>query len=84
MWDASSGTILASFPGVEVGTYAAAAFSPDGRSVIVVSDVGSGWVWDVEPRAWADRACDIAGRSLTRAEWQHFLPTLPYHATCGS
>ena len=84
MWDASSGTILASFPGVELGTYAAAAFSPDGRSVIIVSDVGSGWVWDVEPSSWADRACDISGRSLTRAEWHHFLPTLPYHATCGS
>jgi WD40 repeat protein len=84
MWDASSGTILASFPGVELESSAAAAFSPDGRSVIIVSDVGSGWVWDVEPRVWADRACDIAGRSLTRAEWQHFLPTLPYHATCGS
>ena len=29
-------------------------------------------------------ACKIAGRNLTRAEWDHYFGTVaPYHATCA-
>jgi hypothetical protein len=27
-------------------------------------------------------ACRIANRSLTRAEWDRYLPNRAYHATC--
>ena len=43
--------------------------------MIVVSDSGSGWIWDVDPASWETRACRIAGRSLTLAEWEVHLPT---------
>jgi hypothetical protein len=66
------------------GQLAAAAFTPDGHNVVVVSATGAGWVWDVDPSDWLERACAVAGRSLTPQEWQEFLPDRSYHATCGS
>jgi WD40 repeat protein/DNA-binding SARP family transcriptional activator len=84
MWDLITGTILGlPFPGPKPVTVVAA-FAPDNRDLFVVSGTGEGWVWDIEPSSWDTRACDIAGRSLTRTEWERFLPSRPYHATCGS
>jgi WD40 repeat protein len=77
-------TIGDAVPGPLAGRNAAASFTPDGRSVVVVSDTGAGWVWDVDPSDWLAQACQVAGRSLTRQEWQEFLPDRPYHTTCGS
>ena len=35
---------------------------------------GKGAVWDVDPESWKRRACDLANRTLTREEWEEFLP----------
>jgi DNA-binding SARP family transcriptional activator/WD40 repeat protein len=77
-------TIGDPFPGPVAGRNAAALFTRDGRHVVVVSDTGAGWVWDVSPSDWVARACQVAGRSFTRQEWRELLPDRPYHATCGS
>jgi WD40 repeat protein/DNA-binding SARP family transcriptional activator len=85
LWDVRTrSTIGDAFPGPASGRPAAASFTPDGRSVVVVSDTGDGWVWDVDPSDWLARACAVAGRSLTRQEWQQLLPDRTYQATCGS
>ena len=40
-------------------------------------------LWDLDPAVWRVRACEAAGRNLTRDEWKNFLPEgEPYHATC--
>jgi WD40 repeat protein len=39
-------------------------------------------LWNVDPADWIRTACTIAGRNLTRAEWQQYLPTRPYRSTC--
>jgi DNA-binding SARP family transcriptional activator/WD40 repeat protein len=85
LWDVPTRSAIGdAVPGPVAGRNAAASFTPDGRSVVVVSDTGAGWVWDVDPSDWLARACQVAGRSLTRQEWQELLPDRPYHATCGS
>jgi WD40 repeat protein len=85
MWDVATGTIIGrSFPGPEIGGTVAASFTPDGRAVVVVSETGSGWLWPVDHAGWESRACEIAGQSLTQAEWHLYLPDRPYHETCGS
>jgi WD40 repeat protein len=38
--------------------------------------------WDVDPTSWRKRACELAGRNLTRAEWARFLGDEPYRQTC--
>jgi WD40 repeat protein len=85
LWDVPTrSTIGDPFPGPLAGRTVAAAFTPDGRSVVVISDTGAGWVWNVDQSDWLTRACQVAGRSFTPQEWQQFLPDRPYHATCGS
>ena len=59
-------------------------FSPDGGRVAAASAYGRAMVWDVDPAAWPDRACAIAGRNLSREEWAIYLPSgSAYRATCS-
>ena len=38
--------------------------------------------YPLEPSAWLEEACAVAGRDLTRAEWDRYLPDRPYERTC--
>ncbi|WP_324274307.1 hypothetical protein [Blastococcus brunescens] len=38
----------------------------------------------LDPGRWADQACRIVDRDLTREEWDRYLPEQPYEATCTS
>jgi WD40 repeat protein/DNA-binding SARP family transcriptional activator len=85
LWDVPTRSAIGDpFPGPVAERNAAAMFTPDGRSVVVISDTGAGWVWNVDQSEWLVRACEIAGRSFTPQEWTEFLPDRPYHATCDS
>ena len=85
LWDVATGTTIGDpLPGPgRDDKWLAAYFTPDGRRVFVISETGSGWVWNVDPSDWETLACPIAGRSLTMQEWQEFLPDRAYQATCG-
>ena len=37
---------------------------------------------DVDPRSWLQRACSIAGRDFTSAEWQRYVPGQPHITVC--
>ena len=58
-------------------------FTPDGGHLLAVTDVGRGFSWDLRPSSWARHACAVAGRKLTRAEWEDTLPGRPYRPACG-
>jgi hypothetical protein len=45
--------------------------------------IGDPLLWNVDPHSWLKIACTIAGRNLTRAEWQHYLPHRAYERTCS-
>jgi DNA-binding SARP family transcriptional activator/WD40 repeat protein len=57
-------------------------YTADGNQLVV----GSGdrvTVWNFDADTWADIACRVAGRNLTRAEWEQLGPrTIDYRATC--
>ena len=53
-----------------------------GDQIQVVSAMGKLYRWDLDPRRWADQACLVANRTLTRSEWRSFLPGLPYEPEC--
>ena len=40
-------------------------------------------LWHVDPDSWLKIACTIAGRNLTHAEWQDYLPHRAYERTCA-
>ena len=58
--------------------------SADGDELASGTTDGSGdaVVWDLDPRHWETTACRIAGRNLTRAEWNEYLPGRSYDLTC--
>jgi hypothetical protein len=59
-----------------------ASFAADGTTLLVQSDDHVS-VWNYDRTTWLDIACTLAGRNLTRAEWDELGPrTIEYRATC--
>jgi hypothetical protein len=58
--------------------------SPDGRRLLITHGNGQGAVWDIDPESWEQRACAVANRTLTRVEWEEFLPGRPYEPACAA
>jgi WD40 repeat protein len=58
--------------------------SPDGKRFVTegVGPTQGPVLWDADTADWAATACRIAGRNLTRAEWDQYFQGRPYHATC--
>ncbi len=64
------------------GALLAIGFVPDGTGLLV-GDSGGGLrrlAWGVD--AWRSQLCGAAGRNMTQAEWDRFLPDEPYRSTC--
>lgn len=56
----------------------------DGAAVTQVID-GRVHVWNTDPASWFESACEVAGRQLTIAEWQLYMPTgMDYDPVCTS
>jgi len=64
------------------------ALRPDGAVLAVETGDGTDTgvaLWNLDPAAWVDAACQIAGRNLTHEEWNTYIGDLaPYSATCPS
>jgi WD40 repeat protein len=72
------GTPLPAVP----NSLAAPLFTRDGAYLLVITDAGVAYRWDIRAASWARHACAVAGRSLTRTEWSEELPGLPYAPAC--
>jgi WD40 repeat protein len=81
LWDVATGTQIG--PNLTAGSRKAMMdLSPDGRRLLMTNGDGKGAVWDVDTESWAQRACTLANRTLTRKEWTVFLPGRPYEPAC--
>ena len=58
-------------------------FTADGAYLFAFTNAGREYRWDVRPSSWARQACAVAGRTLTRAEWQDALPGRDYAPACS-
>jgi WD40 repeat protein len=86
LWDVATGLPIGPPLNSQFSATFGVAFSPDG-SLLATSGKGVGTtgtvrLWDMAPEAWQARACAIAGRNLSRAEWDRYLPDIPYEVTC--
>ncbi len=72
----------AALPGLD-NIHANAGFTPDGERLFVVYSTGAGYRWDVEASVWQKQACLVAGRNLSREEWEQFLPARGYDPSCA-
>lgn len=51
--------------------------------MLVTAHPGYVSIRNYDASTWPAIACDVAGRNLTRAEWDEFGPrTIEYRATC--
>ena len=83
LWDVATGAQIG--PRLTAGSRRAMIdLSPDGRRLLLTHGNGEGAVWDIDPESWARRACALANRTLTREEWEEFLPGRPYEPACAS
>ncbi len=81
IWDAETGVRFAPNLTAELPT-SLMDLSSDGHQLLVTTDDGRGFIWEVDPASWPERACALANRALTRDEWETFLPGLPYEPAC--
>jgi WD40 repeat protein len=83
LWDVPSGRpIGTALPGL-ARRYVAAAFVDGGTHLVTLYDNGRGYLWDIQPQSWARRACQVAGRALSPAEWTDVLPERTYAPACA-
>jgi WD40 repeat protein len=54
-----------------------------GDNVVVVNEGEPGHEYPLDPARLLARACTVAGRDLTQAEWDRYLPGEPYRRVCG-
>jgi WD40 repeat protein len=81
LWDVATGTQIG--PNLTAGSRTAMMdLSSDGRRLLMTNADGHGAVWDIDPESWARRSCALANRTLTREEWETFLPGRPYEPAC--
>ncbi len=64
------------------GATAAGAFEPGGSGLLVFDDLGGAFTWPMSLHTWEQRACSLADRGLTRAEWTQFAAGGRYTAVC--
>jgi WD40 repeat protein len=82
LWDVASGARIG--PNLAAGLPTSMMdLSSDGRHLLVTTEDGRGYVWDVDPTSWPERACALANRILTRDEFETFLPGRPYEPACA-
>ena len=82
LWDVSTRRLLGPPLGSNAGRIEGLLFGADGRRLFS-SGMDGVYVWELSPDAWVDTACRLAGRDLTQAECQDYLPDQPYRGTCS-
>ena len=82
LWDGRTGEYQASLPlPSRIGAFSIV-YRPDSTGLVIASTDGRTWTADTRVNQWDDRACAIAGRNLSLAEWEQFFPDAPYERTC--
>ncbi len=57
-------------------------YTPDGKMIYSYHDEEIVF-WDLSPQYWRLEMCKVAGRNLTRAEWNQYIgDVLPYQEVC--
>jgi WD40 repeat protein len=86
LWDFATRELIGAFPVGGPGVYDTqvkqVAFKPEGNSLYVLTSRALE-LWDIGSKAWASRACQVAGRNFTQAEWSRFFGKQePYRRVC--
>jgi WD40 repeat protein/transcriptional regulator with XRE-family HTH domain len=78
----ASPSLIATLTGPAGHVYSVA-FAPSGGQLAASSDDGTVHLWNVSPGAAESQVCANLGQPLTRAEWNVYVPGVPYRAPCS-
>ena len=82
LWDVASHAQIGPPITADPNQLYAAVFSPDGKTLATEGFQVA--FWDVAlPRNLAGSACAIAGRSITRSEWEIYVKSEPFQPVCS-
>jgi WD40 repeat protein len=82
VWDVERRAPFGSpLPGID-NIWANSHLTPSGDRLAVVYSTGLGFVWRMTPASWQQQACTVAGRTLTKREWDLYLPGRTYDPAC--
>ena len=81
LFDVANGQALGALPSPS-GSTAVPMFLPGDAGLVAGQEDGTATLWDLRPASLARRACEIAGRRLTHAEWDAALPGRAYAPAC--
>ena len=71
-------------PPLRRGAFNGAVVNPNGQSLVSFFYENTAILQPVSPELLLTRACALAGRNLTQAEWNRYVgEALTYHATCA-
>jgi WD40 repeat protein/DNA-binding SARP family transcriptional activator len=83
LWNVRGRTPVGSPLPITRNISAESTFAPSGDGIVTVYANGQAFSYDLRPSSWERRACAVAGRILTRAEWAQYLPGRPYRPACA-
>lgn len=83
LWDGETGRLMSSTIVGRAGAAAYVGFVPDDTTVVAANWDGEVYELDTRVEHWIGVACDVAGRTLTRAEWRDTFGDRPYRPTCA-
>jgi WD40 repeat protein len=84
LWDPRSRQVLGRPLTAQSGAVTSIAFDPAGKTLASGSVDHTVVLWSVDLVTWKRDACRIAGRNLSRSEWNQLVgQDQPYHRTCS-
>jgi WD40 repeat protein len=66
-----------------VGIAGTISYAPDGKTILIAYADGAVVAYDVDPTAWIDHACRVAGRDLSAAEWRDAFGSRERRRACS-
>ena len=68
--------------GADPGATATVAFAPGSGELLATDSDSHVFAWPTSLEAWERRACSLAGRNLTRAQWAQYVAGSRYTSVC--
>ena len=66
----------------DAGAAESTLFAPHGAGLLSIEDDGAAFAWPSALADWERRACQVAGRNLTRQEWARLVAQPRYASVC--
>jgi WD40 repeat protein/tetratricopeptide (TPR) repeat protein len=83
LWDLASRQPITPPLAGHKGSINSIVFSPNGEILASGSQDETIILWDISVNSWRARACRMADRNLTSAEWKKYMGVEPYRRTCA-